>query len=184
MEILIPASAAVALAALIAGAFAWRRRRQLGPRLRRTLVLNSDARVRSVVIPDGLDGHIQIDHVLKTHAGFVVVDVVRASGAVFGGDQIDEWTAMSAGRSHKFRNPLATNNVRVLAVRALVPGVPVHGLVVLLGAVTFPKGTPARTVTLETLPAALAALPHRPPNPAVNVDDAWYGLTAASAAAA
>jgi hypothetical protein len=183
VQILIPAGVVVALAAIIAGGLAWRRRRQLGPRLRRTLVLHSDARVRDVVIPDGLDGQIQIDHVLKTAAGFVVIDVVRASGAVFGGDQIDDWTVMARGRSHKFKNPLATNNVRVLAVRALVPGVPVHGLVVLLGTVTFPKGTPARTVTLETLPAALSALPHRPPNPAVDVDQAWYGLAASAGAA-
>lgn len=183
MEILIIAGAAVALVALIIGGLVWHRRRQLEPRLRRVLVLQSDARARNVVIPDGLDGHIHIDHVLKTAAGFVVIDVVRVSGAVFGGDKIDEWTVMSGGRSHKFKNPLASNNARVLAVRALVPAVPAHGLVVLLGNVTFPKGTPARTVTLETLPAALAALPHRPPNPAVDIDQAWYGLSASADAA-
>ena len=183
MEIVIVAGALVALAALIAGLVIWQRRRRYGARLRRILVLHSDARIRDVVIPDGMDGHIQIDNVLRTAAGFVVVDVVRVSGAVFGGATIDEWTVMAGGRSHKFRNPVAPNNARVLAVRQLVPGVPVHGLVVLLGQVSFPKGTPARTVTLETLPAALTTLPHLPPVTAVNVDEAWYGLSASAGAA-
>lgn len=182
MYTVIVASALVALAALIAGIAVWHRRRRFGARLRRLLVLHSDARVRDVVIPDGMDGHIQIDNVLRTAAGFVIVDVVRVSGAVFGGTSIDEWTVMTGGRSHKFRNPVALNNARVLAVRQLVPGVPIHGLVVLLGQVTFPKGTPARTVTLETLPAALAALPQMPPVTAVNVDEAWYGLSASAGA--
>lgn len=183
MEPLFLAGGAVALIVIIAGGLVWRRRRQYGPRLRRLLVLHSDARVREVVIPDGLDGHIQVDNILRTKAGFVVVDVVKANGAVFGGDRIDEWTVMGGGRAHKFRNPLAANNARVLAVRALVPGVPVYGLVILLGEVSFPKGTPARTVTLDSLSAALQALPQLPPTPAVDVDQAWYGLSASAESA-
>ncbi|MEX0900107.1 MAG: nuclease-related domain-containing protein [Gammaproteobacteria bacterium] len=182
MYTIIVAGALVALGAFIAGLVLWQRRRRYGARLRRLLVLHSDARIRDVVIPDGIDGHIQIDNVLRTAAGFVIVDVVRVSGAVFGSSTIDEWTVMAGGRSHKFRNPVAPNDARVLAVRQLVPGVPVHGLVVLLGKVSFPKGTPARTVTLETLPATLSALPHMPPVTSVNVDEAWYGLSASAGA--
>lgn len=181
MEPVYLAAGAAALIIVVAAGLVWRRRRQYGPRLRRLLVLHSDARVRDVVIPDGLDGHIQIDHVLRTKAGFVVIDVVKVNGPVFGGDRIDDWTVMGRGRGHPFKNPLAANNARVLAVRGLVPGVPVYGLVVLLGDVSFPKGTPARTVTLETLAAALDALPTLPPTTAVDIDEAWYGLASAGA---
>ena len=180
MEPLYVAAGAALLIIAIAAGLVLRRRRQLGPRLRRLLVLYSDARARDVVIPDGLDGHIQIDHVLRTKAGFVVIDVVKLDGPVFGGDRIDDWTVMGRGRGHKFKNPLAANNARVLAVRTLVPAVPVYGLVVLLGDVSFPKGTPSRTVTLETLPAALNALPQLPENANLNVDEAWYGLASAA----
>lgn len=183
MEPVYLAAGVAAFIAIVAAILVWHRRRQLGPRLRRLLVLHSDARVRDVVIPDGLDGHIHIDNVLRTKAGFVVVDVVRANGPVFGGDRIDEWTVMGRGRGHKFRNPLAANNARVLAVRSLVPGVPTYGLVVLLGDVTFPKGIPPQTVTLDTLSAALNALPPLPQTTAVNVDEAWFGLAASAESA-
>lgn len=162
--------------------FAALRRRRASWRLRKSLAANSDARLDDLVIPDGLDGHIHLAHVLRTAAGFIVVDVVRLDGALFGAPSIDEWTVMGDGRSHKFRNPVAANHARVQAVRALLPRVPVHGLVVLLGAVSFPKGHPEGTATLHDLPAALAALPRAPGGP--DWDEAWYGLAACTSASA
>lgn len=173
---------AVAGALVVAGIAAWlvlRRRRSYRWRLRAELTAHGDALLRDLVIPDGLDGQIHVSHVLRTDAGFVVVDVVPVAGAVFGAPSIDEWTVMAGRRAHKFRNPVVSNRARVLAVRGLVPGVPVHGLVVLLGRVSFPKGTPQGTVTIDTLGAALAALPKAPAG--ADRDEAWYGLAACAA---
>lgn len=155
-----------------------RRAMQPGPRLRRILDASCEAWVRDLVIPDGLDGHIHIAHLLRTAAGFVVVDVVRVTGAVFGAPNIDEWTVIIEGRSRKFRNPVAANRARRIAVSGMVPTVPVHGVVVLLGAVEFPKGVPEGTATLDTLRASLEALPARTAN--ANLDEAWYGIASAS----
>ncbi|MCA1798956.1 MAG: NERD domain-containing protein [Xanthomonadaceae bacterium] len=166
----------------VAGLATWlvmRRRRSYRWRLRAVLRAHGDALLRDLLIPDGLDGQIHVSHILRTDAGFVVVDVVPVAGAVFGAPSIDEWTVMAGRRAHKFRNPVASNRSRVLAVRSLVPGVPVHGLVVLLGPVSFPKGTPQATVTIDTLGEALDALLAAPPGAAW--DDAWYGLAACAA---
>lgn len=159
-----------------------RRRRGYRHRLRAALVAHGDALLRDLVIPDGLDGQIHVSHLLRTGKGFVVIDVIPVAGAVFGAPSIDEWTVMHGRRAHKFRNPVVSNRARVLAARALVPGVPVHGLVVLLGPVSFPKGTPPATVTIETLADALDALP-AVAGGAAGWDDAWYGLAACSARA-
>jgi hypothetical protein len=171
---------AAGAAAVVAGIAWWavaRRRAGYRYRLRKALLAHGDALLRDLVIPDGMDGQIHVSHVLRSHAGFVVVDVIPAAGAVFGAAAIDEWTVMHGRRSHKFRNPVAGNRARVLAVRSLVPGVPVHGLVVLLGPVTFPKGVPEETVTVDTLGAALDALPATTAR-TEQWDDGWYGLVA------
>lgn len=171
-------SAGALFVLVVLGVFILRyRRRQPGPRLRRILDTSSDAWVRDLVIPDGLDGHIHISHLLRTAAGFVVVDVVRVTGAVFGAPNIDEWTVMAEGRARKFRNPVANNRSRRIAVETMVPAVPVHGVVVLLGEVTFPKGVPDSVATLDTLKERLAGLPAASGG---NWDEAWYGIAAAA----
>ena len=51
---------------------------------------------RNLVIPDGLDGEIQIDHLMLTHKGLLVLDLKEVEGNIFGGDRMDEWTAIGA----------------------------------------------------------------------------------------
>lgn len=171
----------IAAPILIAGTvlFFWWRHRRSGfeARFARLIAGRSQAWVRELYIPDGMDGQIHVPHVIRTAAGFVVIDVIRVHGSVFGGDQIDEWAVIVNGHARKFRNPVATNRARVLAVRGLVPGIPVHGRVVLLGEVAFPKGRPDEVLTLDTLGAELADLPVAAPARG-DWDEAWYGLAA------
>ena len=65
------------------------------------------------------DGEIHLDHLLLTPRGLVVIDLRNAHGAVFGGEQMDDWTVMSATRRYTFRNPLGALAARVHAVRRL-----------------------------------------------------------------
>jgi hypothetical protein len=105
------------------------------------------------------------------------VDVVRVDGAVFGADRMDEWRVLDRGRSLKFRNPAVVNRDRVRAVQHLLPGLPVHGVVVLLGNVDFPKGRPDGVVTLDTIVPHIQQLPLEI-SAVGSWDEAWFGLAA------
>ena len=58
-----------------------------------------------VLVPDGMGGHIHVDHLLLTPRGFLVLDTRRVAGLIFGGDQMSEWTVMARGRRYTFDNP-------------------------------------------------------------------------------
>ena len=144
---------AVVVAAAWLGIRAWRRY-QADPR--QVFSRISSERLVDVLIPDGLDGEIHLDHLLLTRRGIVVLDLRNASGAVFGGEQMDDWTVLAAERRYTFRNPLDALNARVQAVRRLAGQVPVAGRVVFVGKVEFPGGKVPGAVTLEELESEFA----------------------------
>lgn len=62
----------VALAAVALFLLWWRRR---GPRLSQALQDVSIDRLTNVLVPDGMGGQIQVEHLLLTANGLVVIDV-------------------------------------------------------------------------------------------------------------
>lgn len=106
--------------------------------------------VHDVVIPDGLDGQIQLEFLLLTVRGIIVMEVKEFAGIVFAGERIDEWTVRGRQRRFSFRNPLPALRDRVAAVRQLVPGVPVAGHV-LFAAAEFGKDRPAEVLLPDEL---------------------------------
>lgn len=111
----------------------------------------SRQRLQDVVIDDGLDGEIHLEHVLLTGRGVLVIDLRNASGAVFGGPRLEQWKVMAGERRFAFSNPLGPLTARVQAVERLVSPVPVCGRVVFAGPVEFPGGAVARVSTLTEL---------------------------------
>lgn len=109
-----------------------------------------------LVIPDGLDGEIQLQHVLLTPVGIVVMDLKRASGPVFAGEKLETWSAKEGNQRYKFSNPLSDLRARTAAVRALAKDVPVHGCVVFVGEPQFVGGRPEQVLTLHELAEAFA----------------------------
>ena len=83
--------------------------------------------LRDIQIEDGLGGFIQIDFLLLTARGLVVLDIKEVRGVVFGADEIDEWTVMHQNQRLSFANPQHTLDYRLVAVRRLVRGLPVFG---------------------------------------------------------
>ncbi len=126
----------------------WRRYQSTPKQVLRRI---STDRLVDVLIPDGLDGEIHLDHLLLTPRGIVVVELRNASGAVFAGAQMDDWTVLSAQRRYTFRNPLEALNARVQAVRRLAGQVPVAGRIVFVGDVEFRGGKVPAIVTLAEL---------------------------------
>jgi len=121
-------------------------------------VLNEIAfeRVDGLVIPNGDDGEIQIDHLLLTAQGLLIIDIKDVNGTVFGSDKMQDWTVISEDRRFTFANPQPALFDRIAAVRHIVRQVPVAGRILFLEGARFTKGVPGLVCTLEELVAEYA----------------------------
>jgi hypothetical protein len=134
----------------------WLRRR--GPRLGKALQDVSIDRLQNVLVPDGMGGQIQVEHLLLTAHGLVVIDVKAFEGTIFASDRMAEWTVIGAQGRFTFPNPLGTLYDRVAALRQLVRDVPVAGFVLFAAGADFTKGRPKDVV----LPAELVEKYRKP----------------------
>jgi hypothetical protein len=134
-------AAAVAVAALLAAlvVLRWRRRRSdmLG-----TLRAVAVERLENVLVPNGMGGHIQIEHLVLTAYGILVVDVKPFEGIVFASDRMNDWTIMGRQGRFGFPNPQSTLYDRVAAVKQLIRDVQVTGYVLFPDVADFSKGRP------------------------------------------
>jgi hypothetical protein len=136
----------------------WLRRRR--PRLSQALQDVSIDRLQNVLVPDGMGGQIQLEHLLLTASGLVVIDVKAFEGTIFAGDRMAEWTVIGKQGRFTFPNPLGTLYDRVAALRQLVRDVPVAGYVLFAAGADFTKGRPKDVL----LPSELVER-HRKPDP-------------------
>jgi len=139
-----------ALVALVAAWLVYRHRRA-GGRLRKILAEIGYDRIEELVIPNGDDGEIQIDHLLLTSQGLLIVDIKNAVGTVFGSDKMQEWTVISDDRRYTFPNPQEALYDRIAAVRHIVRQVPVAGRILFLDGAEFTKGIPSLVTDLDQL---------------------------------
>jgi hypothetical protein len=139
-----------AVAGLLAVLFILRRRRGKD-RLQKVFDEISFDRIEGLVIPNGDDGEIQIDHMLLTSRGLLVVDIKHVAGKVFGSDKMQDWTVIAADRRFTFSNPQPALYDRVAAVAHIVRQVPVSGRVLFLDGAEFTKGVPENVATLDEL---------------------------------
>lgn len=143
----------LAVAVIVVLALAWflYRRRHGGNRLKKVLAEISHDRIDGLVLPNGDDGEIQIDHLVLTSQGLLIVDIKDAIGTVFGSDKMQEWTVISNERRFTFPNPQEALYDRVAAVRHIVRQVPVAGRILFLDGAEFTKGVPSQVSNLDQL---------------------------------
>ena len=181
-DVIVQATVAVMLAALLAVALTWAYRRWGRFRARKQIVRSfetvSAAVLRDVLIPDGSGGQLHIDFLLLTGRGLLVVDYRDVEGIVFGGEHMREWAVMNGSERTTFLNPLEALYDRIAAVRLLAGEVPVDGRIVFTDRSKFPKGRPPRVLRLDLLegeyPAAVPGTSH----PAERYRAAWDQLVA------
>jgi hypothetical protein len=137
--------------AVVIALWVWYRRRNGGNRLRKVLTEISHDRIDDLLIPNGDEGEIQIDHLLLTSQGLLIVDIKDAVGTVFGSDKMDQWTVISDERRYTFPNPQAALYDRIAAVRHIVRQVPVAGRILFLDGADFTKGVPSMVSKLDQL---------------------------------
>jgi len=128
-----------------------RNRRMRGRSLAYVLDAIAFERIEHLVIPNADDGEIQIDHLVLTAQGLLVIDVKEVAGAVFGSDKMQDWTVIAEDRRYTFANPQPALYDRIAAVRQIVRQVPVAGRVLFLDGASFTKGVPSMVTTLDEL---------------------------------
>lgn len=107
--------------------------------------------LKNVLIPNGNGGQIHVNYLLLTQRGLLVADLLDLPGAIFGGDQMIEWTVIGKKRRFTFGNPQHALYDRVAAVRLLTGEVPVEGRVLFSVRAEFPKGKPRNVVRIDDL---------------------------------
>ncbi len=119
--------------------------------LRRALNDVSFERIERLIIPSADEGEIQIDQLLLTSQGLLIVDVKDVQGVVFGSDKMQDWAVISDRRRYTFSNPQPMLYDRIAAVRQIVRQVPVAGRILFLDGAEFTKGVPGLVCTIEEL---------------------------------
>ncbi|MCP4299464.1 MAG: NERD domain-containing protein [Gammaproteobacteria bacterium] len=119
--------------------------------LRRALNHVSFERIERLIIPSADEGEIQIDQLLLTSQGLLIVDVKDVQGVVFGSDKMQDWAVISDQRRYTFSNPQPMLYDRIAAVRQIVRQVPVAGRILFLDGAEFTKGVPGLVCTIEEL---------------------------------
>ena len=141
-----------ALALLIVW-FVWARFLRRGTPLENALAEIAFERIESLVIPSADEGEIQVDQLLLTSNGLLILEVKDVQGKVFGSDKMSDWTVIADDRRFTFPNPQPALFDRIAAVRQIVRQVPVEGRVVFLDGAEFTKGVPSLACSLEQLVA-------------------------------
>ncbi len=121
--------------------------------IRRIIDAISHDRLDDVVIPDGLDGEVQLQHLLLTSRGILVLDIKDVQGAIFAGNNMQNWTVMNGAQRFTIPNPQEATRRRVGAVKDLAGTVPVIGRIAFTPNGEFAKGVPEGVTMLGALRA-------------------------------
>jgi hypothetical protein len=146
-----PAAAVLAVIALAVWGYLLFRAYRVRKEIEATISSVAYEMLKNVLIPNGNGGHIHLHYVLLTQRGLLVVDLLDLPGAIFGGDQMIEWTVIGKKRRFTFANPQHTLYDRMAAMRLLTGDVPVEGRVVFTMRSQFPKGKPRNVLRIDDL---------------------------------
>lgn len=100
------------------------------------------------------DGTTQIDHILISQNGIVVIETKHYSGWLFAHEQQAQWTQVKFQIRRKFQNPIHQNKKHVRAVEKLLDFLPAHeilSLVVFTGDAEFKTSVPEGVIHIEEL---------------------------------
>ncbi len=132
--------------------------------------------LRNVLIPNGSGGQLHLNYLLLTERGLLVLDLFDIPGAVFGGDQMFQWTAIGRKLRFTFSNPQPILYDRIAAVKLLAGDVPVDGRLVFTQRGDFPKGKPKYVVRIDQLASAFPVVDRSRSNVAAAFSEVWQSI--------
>lgn len=131
--------------------------------------------VNDVVLP-GKTGLTQIDHVVLTRSGLVVLETKNYSGDLYDQGRGRDWVQRIGGRKNYHHNPLDQNYGHKRAVEKAAGNVAVHAFVVLAGNGRFPKAWPEGVLTIRGLKRKLKELNQGSDPISPSLGTAWQRL--------
>ena len=171
-----PAAGSVVLVAALAWVWMiWRKRRALQS-MEATIDSVAYDVLRNVLIPNGMDGQITLQYLLLTERGLIVLDLLERPGAIFGGDQMVEWTSIGKKRRYTFRNPQHLLYDRLAAVKLLAGNTPVDGRVVFTARSEFPKGKSTYVLRIDELTSEFAVVDRNRGNVVAAFANVWSNV--------
>jgi len=132
--------------------------------------------MKNVLLPNGNGGQIHIHYLLLTQRGLLVLDLLDLPGAIFGGDQMIEWTVIGKKRRFTFANPQHALYDRMAAVRLLTGDVPVEGRVLFTVRSEFPKGKPRNVTRIDNITADYPVVDQARGNITAAFGDVWANV--------
>jgi hypothetical protein len=100
------------------------------------------------------DGTTQIDHILLTKKGILVIETKNYSGWIFAETEDSTWTQVTGQNKNTFQNPLRQNYKHWLAVQSVLPFLPqeiMQSIVVFTGNAQFKTDIPEGVLFLDEL---------------------------------
>ena len=147
----IPAAIVAAVVALIAWLYLLFRQYRYRKAIDAAIGSVAYEMLKNVLIPNGNGGQIHVHYLLLTQRGLLVADLLDRPGAIFGGDQMLEWTAIGKKQRYTFANPQHALYDRMAAVKLLTGEVPVEGRLLFTVRSDFPKGKPRNVLRIDDL---------------------------------
>jgi hypothetical protein len=132
--------------------------------------------LRNVLIPNGSGGQLHLNYLLLTERGLLIIDLFDIPGAVFGGDQMFQWTAIGRKLRFTFSNPQPILYDRIAAVKLLSGDVPVDGRLVFTQRAEFPKGKPKYVVRIDQLNSVFPLVDRSRSNVVAAFADVWQSI--------
>lgn len=132
--------------------------------------------LRNVLIPNGSGGQLHLNYLLLTERGLLIIDLFDIPGAVFGGDQMFQWTAIGRKLRFTFSNPQPILYDRIAAVKLLAGDVPVDGRLVFTQRSEFPKGKPKLVLRIDQLTSAFPQVDRSRSNVVAAFGDVWQNI--------
>jgi len=111
-----------------------------------------DAR-HDIVIPDGIDGSVFIEHLVLMPNEIFILGVKRFQGVIFAAEKIELWTQVIGNKSYKFENPLLQLESKVISLNSKIEEPKIGKKVLFINGSTFPKGKPDNIVSIEKVKA-------------------------------
>lgn len=122
---------------------------------------------KNIIIPDGVGGLLEVEHIMLLKQGVLLIETYEMDGHLFAAENIDQWTQLLNGRSFKFENPLNHIYHTKQALAVLMPKVPIFCRIVFNGKASFPKGKPDEVLVFSSVSDDIAPILAEPAmNPA------------------
>lgn len=120
-------------------------------RMERNIASSGLARMRNVLLDDGMGGMAFFEWLLMTPHDIRVLVTSPRHGIIFAGDRMDTWAQVIGKRTIRFPNPLYNMENLLSCLRYHSPKVTTQARILFMGNCSFPKGCPESVLTLKDL---------------------------------